>query len=103
MGCLEGRIKRRRRKIAQNAREAIAAFHAGKLKPQPVEEIIAELRQSLDEAIEEYIHFPFFNLGSLGKARLGRGPKSGMRGGFVSMSFTISCRPRSICGSWPAA
>ncbi|GIK42611.1 MAG: hypothetical protein BroJett011_64440 [Chloroflexota bacterium] len=53
MGCLEGRIKRRRRKIAQNAREAIAAFHAGKLKPQPVEEIIAELRQSLDEAIEE--------------------------------------------------
>jgi hypothetical protein len=46
-------IESRRQEIAQDAREAIAAFHAGKLKPQPVEEIIAELRQSLDETTEE--------------------------------------------------
>ncbi|MCL4300028.1 MAG: hypothetical protein KJ077_30120 [Anaerolineae bacterium] len=46
-------IENRRREITQDAHEAIAAFHAGKLRPQPVEEIIAELRQSLDEAIEE--------------------------------------------------
>jgi hypothetical protein len=46
-------IESRRQEIAQDAREAIAAFHAGKLKPQPVEEIIAELRQSLDETREE--------------------------------------------------
>jgi hypothetical protein len=46
-------IESRRKEIAQDASEAIAAFHEGKLKPQPVEEIIAELRQSLDETIEE--------------------------------------------------
>jgi len=45
-------IESRRQEIAQDAQEAIDAFHAGKLKPQPVEEIIAELRQSLDETIE---------------------------------------------------
>ncbi|MBD2775267.1 hypothetical protein [Iningainema tapete] len=39
-------IESRREEIALDAREAIAAFHAGKLKPQPVEEIISELRRS---------------------------------------------------------
>jgi hypothetical protein len=48
-----GRIESQRKELAQDANEAIAAFHEGKLKPQPVEEIIAELRQSLDETIEE--------------------------------------------------
>jgi hypothetical protein len=46
-------IEMRRREIARDAREAIAAFHAGKLKPQPVQEIIMELRQSLNETAEE--------------------------------------------------
>lgn len=46
-------IESRRAEIAQDARQAIAAFHAGELKPQPVAEIIGELRQSLDEMIEE--------------------------------------------------
>jgi hypothetical protein len=46
-------IENRRREIAKDAQESIAAFHAGKLKPQPVNEIITELRQSLNEAIEE--------------------------------------------------
>ena len=44
-------IENRRREIAKDARESIAAFHSGALKPQPVEEIIAELHQSLDETI----------------------------------------------------
>jgi hypothetical protein len=46
-------IENRRREIAKDAQESITAFHAGKLKPQPVNEIITELRQSLNEAIEE--------------------------------------------------
>jgi hypothetical protein len=46
-------IENRRREIAKDAQESIAAFHVGKLKPQPVNEIITELRQSLSEAIEE--------------------------------------------------
>lgn len=36
-------IESRRAKIAEDAQEAIAAFHAGKLKPQPAEEIFTEL------------------------------------------------------------
>ena len=46
-------IESRREEIALDAHEAIASFHAGKLKPQPVEEIILELRQSIDTATEE--------------------------------------------------
>lgn len=44
-------IEDRRREMARDAQESIAAFHAGQLKPQPVTEIITELRQSLDDAI----------------------------------------------------
>ena len=40
-------IETRREEIAQDAKEAIAAFHRGELKPQPVEEIIAELQATL--------------------------------------------------------
>ncbi|OAD22754.1 hypothetical protein THIOM_001433 [Candidatus Thiomargarita nelsonii] len=39
----------RRREIAKEAREARADFQAGKFKPQPVQEIITELHQSLNE------------------------------------------------------
>ena len=46
-------IEKRRQEIAQDARESLAAFRAGQLKPQPVNKIIADLRQSLDEAIPE--------------------------------------------------
>ena len=46
-------IESRREEIAHDAREAMAAFHAGKLKPQPVEEIILELRQLIDTPMEE--------------------------------------------------
>ena len=41
-------IESRRQEIAQDAQESIANFQTGKLKPQPVNKIIAELRQSLD-------------------------------------------------------
>lgn len=37
----------------------------------------------------------FFALGNLGNARLGRGPKSGKRGGFAAINFKISLTPRS--------
>lgn len=46
-------IERRREEIARDAKESIAAFHAGELKPQPVEDIILELRSSLAESDEE--------------------------------------------------
>ena len=38
-----------REEIAQDAKEAIAAFHRGELKPQPIEEIIPELQATLAE------------------------------------------------------
>ena len=38
-----------REEIAQDAKEAIAAFHRGELKPQPMEEIISELQATLTE------------------------------------------------------
>jgi hypothetical protein len=41
-------IEARRNEIAQNAKEAIAAFHNGELRPQPVDDIIAELRETLE-------------------------------------------------------
>ncbi len=42
-------IENRRREMAKEAREAIADFHAGKLKPQSTQEIISTLHQSLNE------------------------------------------------------
>jgi hypothetical protein len=44
------RIETRRRKIAEDAQDSLAAFRAGQYEPQPVSKIIAELRHSLDEA-----------------------------------------------------
>lgn len=41
-------IERRREAIAQNGREAIAAYRAGELKSYTAEEAIAELRNMLD-------------------------------------------------------
>ncbi len=46
-------FENRRREIARDAQESIAAFHAGKLKPQPVNEIITELRYTLSDTIGE--------------------------------------------------
>ncbi len=46
-------IERCREEIARDAKTSIAAFHAGELKPQPVEDIILELRSSLAESDEE--------------------------------------------------
>jgi hypothetical protein len=42
-----------RDEIARDAQESIAAFRAGKLKPQSAEAVIAELRRSLSEDPEE--------------------------------------------------
>jgi hypothetical protein len=42
-------IDNRRREMAQNAKQAIADFHAGQLKPQSSKEVITKLRQSLNE------------------------------------------------------
>ncbi|MEA5480174.1 hypothetical protein VB774_21295 [Pseudanabaena galeata UHCC 0370] len=42
-------IEARRDEIAQDAKEAIAAFHRGELKPQPINEIISELKATLAE------------------------------------------------------
>jgi len=42
-------IEARRAEIAQDAKEAIAAFHRGELKPQPIENIISELKTTLTE------------------------------------------------------
>lgn len=46
-------IESRRREIARDAQESIAAFRAGKLKPQPAEAVIADLRNSLEQVDEE--------------------------------------------------
>ena len=45
-------IDNRRREMAQNAKLAIADFHAGKFKPQSSKEVITKLRQSLNEVTE---------------------------------------------------
>ena len=42
-------IEAQREEIAKEAKEAIAAFHRGDLKPQPIENIIAELQATLTE------------------------------------------------------
>ena len=39
----------RRHEIARDAKDALAAFHQGQLKPQPFEDIIVELRETLQE------------------------------------------------------
>jgi hypothetical protein len=46
-------IEHHRKEMAREAKESIAAFQAGQLKPQPLNEIITELRQSLAEANDE--------------------------------------------------
>lgn len=43
------KIKRRRDEIAQNGREALASYRAGKLKSYTAEEAIAELRSMMIE------------------------------------------------------
>ncbi len=42
-------IEARRDEIAQDAKEAIKAFHSGNLKSQPLKDIISELQASLNE------------------------------------------------------
>jgi len=42
-------IESRRTEIAKDAQEAIAAFHRGELKTQPLEAIISELKATLTE------------------------------------------------------
>jgi hypothetical protein len=46
-------IVNRRKEIAEDAQESIAAYRAGVLKSQPLEEIIDDLRKFLDEADRE--------------------------------------------------
>jgi hypothetical protein len=41
-------IEQRREEMARDAEESLQLFREGQLKPQPVEGIIAELRQSLE-------------------------------------------------------
>ncbi len=42
-------IESRRSEIAQDAKESIAAFHRGELKPQSLESIVSELKATLVE------------------------------------------------------
>jgi len=42
-------IEARREEIAKDAEASLAAFRAGELKPQPVDEIIQELRLALED------------------------------------------------------
>jgi len=42
-------IEARRQEIAEDAQKAIAAFHQGKLQPQPVETIISALEVTLTD------------------------------------------------------
>lgn len=42
-------IEAHREEIAQNAKEARSAFQRGELKPQPLEDIISELKATLTE------------------------------------------------------
>ena len=41
------RLEMRRKEIAEAARESLAAFHVGELRPQPDEDIIEKLRLEL--------------------------------------------------------
>jgi len=42
------RIDTRRREIARDAQESLAAFRSGQLEPQSAQAVISELRQSLE-------------------------------------------------------
>jgi len=42
------RTEARRREIARDAQKSLAAFRSGQLKPQSVQAVITELRQSLE-------------------------------------------------------
>jgi hypothetical protein len=42
-------IEAQREEIAKDAKDAIAAFHRGELKTQPLEVIISELKATLTE------------------------------------------------------
>jgi hypothetical protein len=42
------RIETRRREIARDAQESLAAFRSGQLEPQSAQAVISELRQSLE-------------------------------------------------------
>jgi hypothetical protein len=46
-------IEERREEIATNAREAIEAFRAGKLKSESIEELLERLHKSVEEAGED--------------------------------------------------
>ncbi len=46
-------IEMRRTEIAMAAREAIAEYHAGKIKPESADEVIKKLHLSLDEKDDE--------------------------------------------------
>ena len=46
-------LESRRQEIARDAQASIAAFLAGELKLQPLNEIITELRQALNEVTDE--------------------------------------------------
>jgi hypothetical protein len=42
-------LENRRQEIAEDAKQAISFFHKGELKPQTAEEVIAELKESLQD------------------------------------------------------
>jgi hypothetical protein len=42
------RVEKNRREIAEDAKKSIADFHAGKLQPKSVQEVISELRMKSD-------------------------------------------------------
>jgi hypothetical protein len=42
-------VAKRRQEIAQDAQRSLAAYHAGKLQPQPIEAILAELHAAVDD------------------------------------------------------
>lgn len=46
-------IEARRQEIAQDAKESIAAYRSGAMKPQTADDIIASLRQDSEEGAEE--------------------------------------------------
>jgi len=49
LDILRGRqIAARRHEIAADAEETLAAFHEGRLEPQPLDEILAELDDALE-------------------------------------------------------
>ncbi len=47
-------LENRRHEMAKDARDALEAFHQGKLRPQPFAEILAELHQTLEEDSREF-------------------------------------------------